>query len=73
MVGLLKGVFLIKYKIKEFEGFKNLIGPKDFTVWFKGSLVVISGEEGGATVGLRLKSETVIEFNKERKCSLYSG
>ena len=63
MVGLLKGVFLIKYKIKEFERFKNLISLKGFIVWFKGSLVITLG---GATVSLRLKGKTVRDFNKKK-------
>ena len=64
MVGLFKGVFLIKYKIKEFEGFKNLMdsgGP------------VISGISGEPTVELRSEGKTEIKFNKEKKYFLYSG
>ena len=58
-------VFLIKYKIKEFEGFKNLIGLKDFIIWFKGAPVVTLG---GATVDLRPEGETARDFNKKKRC-----
>ena len=58
-----KVIFLIKYKIKEFKKSKNLIGPKDSTVWFKDSLVITSG---GATVGLGPKGKTARDPNKKK-------
>ena len=64
MVGLFKGVFLIKYKIKEFERSKNLMdsgGP------------VILGISKEPTVEPGSEGEIKIELNKERRCSLYSG
>ena len=64
MVGLPKGVFLIKYKIIEFEGFKNLMDFGGF---------VILGISGEPIVRLRSEGKTEIKLNKEKRYSLYSG
>ena len=62
MVGLLKVIFLIKYKIKEFKGFKNLIGPGGPVMLYI-SRELIEKPEG------KIK----IELNKEKRYSLHSG
>ena len=64
MVGLFKGVFLIKYKIKEFKGSKNLMNSGD---------PVILGTSREPTVEPRSKGKTEIKPNKEKRYSLYSG
>ena len=53
-------VIFLKYKIKEFEGFKNLVGPEGpVTLCISRELIV--GPEG----------KTEMEPNKERRCSQY--
>ena len=63
-MGLFKSVFLIKYKIKKFKGFKNLMdsgGP---------AILGISKEP---TIKPGSKGKTEMEPNKEKRYSLHSG
>ena len=67
MVGSPNVIFLIKCKIKEFEGSKYLVGSGGPATSFKSPVVVTSGE---LTAGPKGKTE--IEPNKEKRYSRYS-